>query len=284
MRQQVVAGDRAIAQAFSEAGKLQEFPAGATVIQQGASDSDLFLILSGNLQISINGRSVATRGPDRHVGEMALIDPLACRSATVVASEPSTLLRITETKVVALAHQYPDVWRRFAVELANRLRERGRFLQAPHSQPVVFLGSSSEAKASMEYVRDWLSRKPCVPMAWTQGVFNLSSTAIEDLTRMTAEADLAAILLTEDDLTISRGRSMTSPRDNAVLELGLFIGALGRARTIALVPEKTDLKLPSDLLGVTFLKYRPGANRSLKTRLDPVCRVLYAAVKKLGPK
>ena len=46
-----------------------------------------------------------------------------------------------------------------------------------------------------------------------------------------------------------------SPRDNVVFELGLFMGRLGRRRTILMKPKNTVIKLPSDLVGVTTIDY-----------------------------
>ena len=43
--------------------KLDEIFAGTNLIKQGASDTDLFLILSGAFSIAINGRIVAGRKP-----------------------------------------------------------------------------------------------------------------------------------------------------------------------------------------------------------------------------
>jgi predicted nucleotide-binding protein len=64
----------------------------------------------------------------------------------------------------------------------------------------------------------------------------------------------AVILLTPDDIG---GVAMDPPqlrsraRQNVVLELGLFIGALGRGRVCAL--HKGDLELPSDFDGVVYV-------------------------------
>jgi hypothetical protein len=48
---------------------------------------------------------------------------------------------------------------------------------------------------------------------------------------------------------------MASPRDNVVFEAGLFGGALGMRRTFIL--HAKDAKLPTDLLGLTVVRYPP---------------------------
>lgn len=62
------------------------------------------------------------------------------------------------------------------------------------------------------------------------------------------------MLLSPDEVT-SRGLVNAAPRDNIILELGLFVGALGRRRALMVQPEKTKLKLPTDLLGVIAIRY-----------------------------
>jgi CRP/FNR family cyclic AMP-dependent transcriptional regulator len=102
--------------------KLEEIFAGTDLIKQGASDTDLFLILSGAFSIAIDGRIVARKKAGEHVGEMAVVDPSAPRSASVVATSDSVVARIAEPDFSALADRYPRLWRRLALELASQLR------------------------------------------------------------------------------------------------------------------------------------------------------------------
>src|SRR5687767_13559681 len=117
-------------------------------------------------------------------------------------------------------------------------------------KPFVFIGSSSEgletakgAQANLEY--------SCESQIWSQGLFGLSSGTLETLVRSLDKFDFAILVLTEDDITISRDQEQKSPRDNVIFELGLFIGGLGLDRTFIVVDRKAKLKLPSDLGGIT---------------------------------
>jgi CRP/FNR family transcriptional regulator, cyclic AMP receptor protein len=114
--------DQDLAAAVALYMKLEEVPAGATLIQQGASDTDLFLILEGAFSVSIDGRILARKEAGEHVGEMAVVDPGTPRSASVIATCDSIVGRIAESDFSALADRYPRLWRRIALELASRLR------------------------------------------------------------------------------------------------------------------------------------------------------------------
>ena len=103
--------------------KLEEVFAGTNLIEQGASDTDLFLILGGTFSVAIDGRVVARKKAGEHVGEMAVVNPFTPRSASVTATSDSVVARITEPDFSALADRYPRLWRRIALELASRLRD-----------------------------------------------------------------------------------------------------------------------------------------------------------------
>lgn len=282
--QQVVGGDTGLAKRLIKAGTLHEFAPGKTVMRQGDADNDIYMVISGSVGTVINKREIAVRGAGNHIGEMALLDPTARRSATIVTREETVLLKVPEARVTRIADSYPEFWRRLAVELGTRLRERTRFVAEPNPVPRVFVGSSSEALEEASYVSKALSRHDLACRVWSDGIFQLSQTAIEDLVRAASDFDFAVLLLTPDDMTSSRGRKNASPRDNVVFELGLFMGALGRDRTFLVLPKGSDLKLPTDLLGVTHALYERSRGRPIGKRFQQALRTLRQRIQVLGPK
>ena len=280
--QTLVAQDEELARAVMKIAHTEKHPVGAEIMTQGAADNDLFLIVSGSVSIRINGREVATRQAGTHVGEMALVDALAKRSATVVTVEPTIALRITEPSFTKLADQRPDLWRRLAVEVAKRLRERSQALRPPNNEPVVFFGSSSEGVKVTEELSRIYRKRRVVVRPWTVGVFQVSSTPIESLVTLAGNADFAVLVLTADDITLSRQLRHQSPRDNVVFEVGLFIGAIGRERVVILKPKGCDIKVPTDLVGVIWLDYARGGNTSLRARLKHADNELWKLIKKHG--
>ena len=119
---------------------------------------------------------------------------------------------------------------------------------------------------------------------WTFGVFRASAFTLESLETELVRADFAALVLSPDDTVISRDATATAPRDNVVFELGLFMGALGHARTFLVRPVQDDLKIPTDLSGLTAVLYSAGSNSDIETALAGVSEEIASAVRALGPR
>ena len=111
--------------------------------------------------------------------------------------------------------------------------------------PSVFIGSSSEASEVVRYLQSELnSTGRCTTTAWNQGVFAAGSYTLESLVEAARRADFAVLVATPDDVVNSRDLAQFAPRDNVILELGLFLGALGRERTYVVADRTAPLKLP----------------------------------------
>ncbi len=122
LRLQSLIRDQDLALEFARRVSLEQVPAGRTLIRQGTSDHALFLILVGEFSVFVDGRLVDRRGAGEHVGEMAVVDPDAPRSASVIAACDSAVAKITEPDFSKLADRFPHLWRRIASGLAARLR------------------------------------------------------------------------------------------------------------------------------------------------------------------
>ena len=79
---------------------------------------------------------------------------------------------------------------------------------------------------------------------------NQGRTVIEKIVEH-GDVGFAVVLLTPDDMGAAKGQTnQARARQNVLLELGYFIGRLGRERVCAL--KKGDLELPSDFGGVVY--------------------------------
>lgn len=281
--QALISGDASIAMKLANNALTRELHAGTQLIKQGAPDNDIYFILSGAFSIRVNGREIAVRRQGEHLGEIALLDTTAVRSACAYAAESSIVARVPEPAFTRIANKHPEIWRKLATVLGSRLKERNRFHPAARAEPEIFIGSSREGLKIAEHIHRYLLRQPVVPRLWSHGVFECSKTTIENLMRICSEVDFAVLVLTKDDITKSRGNRSASPRDNVIFELGLFMGAIKRERTYILSPRSIDLKIPTDLLGVTCLSYACRRGRTLAQHLQPVLYELRALITKHGP-
>ena len=279
----LIRGETSISDEFSKVKNLIEIEKGDSLILQGGADNNIYFILSGSFSIIVNGRQVAIRASGQHVGEMALIDHTARRSASVVALEASVVVSISQAEFSKIANKFPQIWQRIAVELSNRLTQRNRFLKQPHNQPVIFIGSSSESLEIGREIENSFSHDDFVVKLWNKGVFGPSATPIESLLEILRNSDFGVIIFNPDDSIISKKEKKLGPRDNVVFELGLFIGHLGRERTFIIVPHGNAIKIPTDLLGVTPLEYREGTIENLASRIGPISNELRRIIKQLGP-
>jgi hypothetical protein len=124
-------------------------------------------------------------------------------------------------------------------------------------KPRVFLGSSGKQSKLVAALTRGLADVADVE-PWTT-VFNPGVSTLERLIELTQEVDFAAFVFALDDWTSNPsaepGQGQASPRDNVVFEAGLFGGALGMRRTFIL--HAKGAKLPTDLLGMTAVRYPP---------------------------
>jgi hypothetical protein len=125
-------------------------------------------------------------------------------------------------------------------------------------KPRIFLGSSGKQQKLLQALTRGLEDMAHVE-PWTTS-FNPGTSTLERLLELTREVDFAAFVFARDDWTNNAPPAsdptqsgQASPRDNVVFEAGLFGGVLGMRRTFIL--HATGAKLPSDLLGLTCVRY-----------------------------
>ena len=123
------------------------------------------------------------------------------------------------------------------------------------NKPRIFLGSSGQQAKLLRAITRGLEDVADVE-PWTT-TFNPGRGTLDRLVELAQEVDFAAFVFAQDDWTTTDASQsgQASPRDNVVFEAGLFGGALGIRRTFIL--HAHDSKLPTDLLGLTSVRYDP---------------------------
>ncbi len=287
--QKLVAGDSALAAKLGEKQPL-EVKIGESIIQQGASTNDLYLIVAGRFNVIVNGRIVAQRSAGDSVGEMSAIQPTQRRSATVTAVEDSVVVKVTEEEFSKLTFEFPNICRVIAKELAKRLEERNRLVTGTSDRIQVFVISSVEALPIARAIQNAFSYDRFNVTVWTDGVFKASTYPIPSLELAVDQSDFAiAIVQPDDTITTRDAEQVAIPRDNVIFELGLFIGRLGLRRSFLVEPRGMDMKLPSDWAGITPLGYQLRKEdlvkpQTITTALAPACNQMRDIINELGPK
>jgi hypothetical protein len=126
------------------------------------------------------------------------------------------------------------------------------------SKPRIFLGSSGQQAKLLRAIARGLADVADVE-SWTT-TFNPGRSTLDRLVELSQEVDFAAFVFAQDDWTTTDAApsGQASPRDNVVFEAGLFGGALGIRRTFIL--HANGSKLPTDLLGLTSVRYDPDSS------------------------
>lgn len=150
-------------------------------------------------------------------------------------------------------------------------------------KPSIFVGSSVESLDTAYAIQENLEHDAEVTV-WTQGIFDLSKYTLDALVDQLDESDFGVFVFSPDDVERIRGKTVATARDNIVFELGLFVGRLGKERSLILLPRGCeDLHLPTDLLGITpgmFEAKRQDGN--LVAALGPACSKIRKLLRRFG--
>ena len=147
----------------------------------------------------------------------------------------------------------------------------------------VFIICSVESLKIARSIQNALEHDPFNVIIWTDGVFKVATYPVEALEVELDNADFAIAIAHADDKTLSRDTEWPSPRDNVVFELGLFLGRLGRSRAVLMEPRDGEVKLPSDLAGITTIPYSfPDDQTDIAGAMGPACNKLRDHINALG--
>ena len=285
LRSQSVIGEGDdLAEIVYDHAEIVGFSPDSTIIEESAPDNDIFFILAGTASIQVAGREVAARTVGQHIGEMAVVDPGQPRSASVVAETEVVAARVSAIAFTELAEANPRLWRNVARTLGERLRQRNRFISPVNSRPELFIGCSTESLPIARAIQSALDYDPMVVKVWTDDTFQASRFPIESLERELEHIDFAVLVLSPDDVTVSRDTMSDAPRDNVIFELGLFMGALGHSRTFLVYPRDVNVKIPTDLMGITPLTYDSSSLPEPVAALAPACNKMRNLIRAAGPR
>jgi CRP-like cAMP-binding protein len=96
------------------------FPAGATLIEQGATGREFIVVLDGAVELTRDGRRIELKGDENAFGEAALLSGKP-RNATVTAASPVDVLVITDRAFDRLMKDVPTIHWKLLASLGARV-------------------------------------------------------------------------------------------------------------------------------------------------------------------
>ncbi len=129
----------------------------------------------------------------------------------------------------------------------------------------IFIGSSMEAIRELREIAIWLQDVGLIPLPWDEPtLFSPGEITFLKLIEISKEVDAAVFIFSEDDRIWYRNDSVLQPRDNLLIEYGLFSGILGPTRTA--ICRKNTSKLATDILGITYIDV--SSNKKARAQLQ----------------
>jgi CRP/FNR family transcriptional regulator, cyclic AMP receptor protein len=107
---------------FKHAPNAQAVAAGTILFSQGDAALEMYVVVSGKLDIAVNGATVETVEEGGIVGEMAMVNHQSPRTATVTALTDSVVVALTEDQFLRHVHSTPF----FALQVLRITAERLR--------------------------------------------------------------------------------------------------------------------------------------------------------------
>jgi CRP-like cAMP-binding protein len=101
--------------------------AGQTLFREGEPGGAMFVVLEGELEITIRGITMERVGPGGIVGELAIVDE-SPRTASVGATVDSRVAEVPARRFEALVQQAPALATLVVRVLAQRLRKMNQYL------------------------------------------------------------------------------------------------------------------------------------------------------------
>jgi diguanylate cyclase (GGDEF)-like protein len=147
----------AVAMLLSGCARHQLMP-GDTLIESGARNNTLFLVLSGQLRVYAGGRDLPANAmleAGDCAGEMSFIDGERS-SALVLAATPSELLAIPHERMWELIEAAPLIARNLLAILTGRVRNNNLTLVTTQSRTLEFEQASSVDSLTGLHNRRWI--------------------------------------------------------------------------------------------------------------------------------
>lgn len=111
--------------ALQTAATLRRGRAGERIIQEGAAQDSMFIILDGEAEVGVGGKPIVTLPPQSLVGEIGFLDALPA-SADVILLRDTALIALDNAALTDVMEKHPRIGYLLMREIAEILAERLR--------------------------------------------------------------------------------------------------------------------------------------------------------------
>ncbi|MBK8853211.1 MAG: nucleotide-binding protein [Saprospiraceae bacterium] len=134
----------------------------------------------------------------------------------------------------------------------------------------IFIGSSVESLIISKAIKANFQYDQIEVRIWSDDLFKPGEYTLDELLKFTKSFDFAIFVWADDDYIENTNRKIkqTQPRDNVILEAGIFYGSLGRERVFLFAPSDNNPKIPSDLLGLSTIRYNTPTDENYIAELE----------------
>jgi CRP-like cAMP-binding protein len=137
-----------------------EFRPGETIVKEGENGDAFYLVKEGRAKVLAAGAEKATLGPGSYFGELSLIDG-GPRTATLVAENKVSALKLTSQSLHRMLEKYPSVARLIFLKLRALLIAEGDSAPYAEDDPIdrAVLAELSERLRKFRDI-DWSAAPP----------------------------------------------------------------------------------------------------------------------------
>jgi len=114
-------------EAFKDWEDQVELPKGAVIFRELDPADYMYILLEGEVELTLRGEPLAAELPGGVIGEMAMINN-STRSATASTLSPSKMARINLTQFKRIISENPDFALHLMAVMANRLRVADQYM------------------------------------------------------------------------------------------------------------------------------------------------------------
>ncbi|MEZ4713414.1 MAG: cyclic nucleotide-binding domain-containing protein [Caldilineaceae bacterium] len=108
---------------FRQSKEVESFSAGQTIFRTGDAGETMYVVIDGEVEVSLNGAPLETIGPGGILGELSLVDH-SPRSADALAKSACVVAPVSERRFLFLVQETPYFALHVMSVMAERLRQR----------------------------------------------------------------------------------------------------------------------------------------------------------------